>query len=61
VLAVLLLAGAFSQVGTAQEVISLECGRCGGEVPKFPGKEGSMSGGSFPLCYCEEGGRCKCT
>jgi hypothetical protein len=57
VLAVLLLAGAFSQVGTAQEVISLECGRCPVE-PFFNGKSGSMNG--LPLCYCNQGKSCRC-
>ncbi|MDX1903165.1 MAG: hypothetical protein SFU27_03305 [Thermonemataceae bacterium] len=36
------------------------CGDCN-EVPKpkLPGKSGSM-GNNFPICYCDEGGNCKC-
>ncbi|GAB4494398.1 MAG: hypothetical protein OHK0045_25610 [Raineya sp.] len=61
VLALVLVAGVFSQVGNAQEV-ALEdsiCGRCGGEIPpKFTGKSGTM--GNLPLCYCNEGRTCTC-
>jgi hypothetical protein len=60
VLAVLLAVGVFSQVGNAQEVISLrDCGYCGGEIPPFfNGKTGTMN--DLPLCYCGEGKSCRC-